>query len=138
MITSDFIYAGNAIFTVSNPTGEHYTYRVTKPDNQDVNKPIWFVSFLSGPDNTSDYSYLGLLSRKDDGSWSFFATKASKAKPDSKVFKVAGWALTIVLEEQPLPTGYKIQHAGRCGRCGRPLTDPESIATGLGPICRDL
>lgn len=26
--------------------------------------------------------------------------------------------------------------AGRCKRCGRPLTDPESIAAGIGPDCR--
>lgn len=26
--------------------------------------------------------------------------------------------------------------AGRCRRCGRALTDPESIAAGVGPDCR--
>ena len=26
---------------------------------------------------------------------------------------------------------------GRCGRCGRPLEDEESVARGLGPICAD-
>lgn len=24
----------------------------------------------------------------------------------------------------------------RCSCCGRPLTDPESIALGIGPVCR--
>lgn len=28
-----------------------------------------------------------------------------------------------------------IYHVGKCGMCGRKLTDPTSIATGLGPIC---
>ena len=26
-------------------------------------------------------------------------------------------------------------HSGCCGRCGRKLTVPESIDTGLGPVC---
>lgn len=31
-----------------------------------------------------------------------------------------------------------IQEASRCGRCARELTDPESIARGLGPECYGL
>lgn len=27
--------------------------------------------------------------------------------------------------------------ASRCARCGRPLTDPESIARGMGPVCAE-
>jgi hypothetical protein len=34
-----------------------------------------------------------------------------------------------------VPPGYTIEHCGRCGRCGHPLTDPVSIARGLGPTC---
>lgn len=30
-----------------------------------------------------------------------------------------------------------IQASGKCRRCGRPLTNPESIRTGLGPYCRE-
>ena len=29
----------------------------------------------------------------------------------------------------------KVYHVGKCGRCGRKLTTPESILTGLGPEC---
>ena len=29
------------------------------------------------------------------------------------------------------------QHTGECGLCGRELTDPESIARGIGPVCAD-
>ena len=31
-----------------------------------------------------------------------------------------------------------IQHIGKCCKCGRPLTDPESIKLGVGPICAKL
>ena len=33
------------------------------------------------------------------------------------------------------PDAIRFMHAGRCCRCGRVLTVPESIATGIGPEC---
>lgn len=32
----------------------------------------------------------------------------------------------------------RIYHVGKCGRCGRKLTDEQSILTGLGPTCARL
>jgi hypothetical protein len=34
-----------------------------------------------------------------------------------------------------LPNFIEIWHEGRCGKCGRTLTVPDSIANGLGPEC---
>jgi uncharacterized metal-binding protein YceD (DUF177 family) len=28
-----------------------------------------------------------------------------------------------------------VDHMGKCGRCGRPLTVPESVRSGFGPEC---
>jgi len=28
-----------------------------------------------------------------------------------------------------------LMHHGKCGKCGRPLSNPESIRRGIGPIC---
>ena len=28
-----------------------------------------------------------------------------------------------------------VYHVGKCGKCGKKLTTPESILTGLGPTC---
>ena len=33
------------------------------------------------------------------------------------------------------PAVVEVMHDGRCGRCGRPLTHPDSIQAGIGPIC---
>ena len=39
-------------------------------------------------------------------------------------------------EADPLGTAQKYgRESGRCCSCGRDLTDPESIASGIGPIC---
>lgn len=49
--------------------------------------------------------------------------------------RVFEWALEHVRREMPMAAGFTLGHAGRCGACGRELTDPESIARGLGPTC---
>ena len=134
MITKQFLLAGHAVFTVSNGKGGHHTFRVTKPDDFSPDRPTYFVAALTGPDNTSDYTYLGLIDTRTGG---VRLTAKSKFAADSPSYKVGSWAVKRVFTEvaTPLPEGYKIEHAGRCGVCGRPLTTPESIECGIGPVC---
>jgi len=44
--------------------------------------------------------------------------------------------VTLTSTSGNIPAALTIQHNDACGRCGRELTDPISVATGLGPICR--
>jgi hypothetical protein len=62
-------------------------------------------------------------------------TKASRLGDDSTPVRVVRWALGLIWGEKSVPEGYAVHHEGRCGRCGRPLTVPSSIETGLGPDC---
>jgi hypothetical protein len=134
-IGSDFILGGKAIFTISNPAGEHYTYKVNRKDPEPGgpygDKPTYFVKLLTGPDNGSDYTYLGILT--DGGLVKL--TRASRFTDDTKPVRVIRWAAGIVFSGRTLPPGYALQHDGRCGRCGRRLTVPESIDSGFGPEC---
>lgn len=136
-----FILAGNAYFTLrSKVTGTRYTYRVSKADPQQGKckyclndpcrcQPRYFVSLLTGPENTSDYSYLGMIVSNQ-----FRLTRASKMTLDSKPVHAFRWSLTALVANE-IPEQLEIWHEGRCGRCGRTLTVPESIALGLGPEC---
>jgi hypothetical protein len=125
MITSDFVFAGRAVFTVSNDKGEHFTYKVSKHKDDD----IYFAKVLSGAD---DYSYMGVLDKT-----AHIVHKGKKGMSSSaKSVKVLNWALRVIDDKTTLPEGYSIVHSGVCGRCGRELTDPVSIETGLGPVCR--
>ena len=128
-----FLLAGNARVTLkSTVTGRHISYRVQCPkdDEGKLDTSIHFVKVLTGPDNESDYQYIGYV--RDE---KFFHGGAkSFASKDSFSVIAFGWALKH-LGDLVMPEGLEVLHEGSCGRCGRTLTVPESIQTGLGPVC---
>lgn len=134
-IGREFILAGRAIFTVSNPTGERYTFKVSKKEAQPGSRytdPTYFVALLTGSDNESDYTYMGILK---PAAGNVILTKASRYTAQSKPYAVVNWAIGLVWRGKSFPAGYRLQHEGKCGRCGRTLTVPESIDLGIGPDC---
>lgn len=136
VVNKTFILAGKAIFTVCNDKGEHFTYKVvSKDDRYKQGQKVYFASLLTGPDNESSYTYMGLLNSEK---LSLVPTKGSKIGSGSKSAKVFRWALQVISGRSTLPSGYDIKHAGRCCRCGRTLTEPESIEIGIGPHCAQL
>jgi hypothetical protein len=128
----DFMLAGRAIFTLrSVETQTRYTYKIKNVMGKDK---MWFVSVLRGQDNTTDYLYIGTLFQEMDGSFHFKLTAASKLRSDDKRVLAFTFTLNKLLKGTPDPR-VEIWHEGRCGRCGRLLTVPESIASGFGPEC---
>ena len=122
-----FIQSGNAHFTlVSKKTETRYTFHVRESEDG----RCFFVSVLYGPDNTGDYVYAGII--RDGGPQT---TRKSKLMPDDKRWRAFVWAYTK-LGTGVLPDELEIWHEGRCGRCARLLTVPESIRDGIGPECR--
>lgn len=129
----DFLFAGNAILTVrSLKTGTRFTYKV-KAKKAAPGKPpaLYFVSVLTGPENGSNYRYLGVI---------YEATKRFKFTLGSHIRPSAPSALGWVwfydrLLKNHLPETVEVWHEGRCGRCARRLTVPESVERGLGPEC---
>ncbi len=143
MLTREFITAGRAVFTVANNKGDHYTFRVNHKDEctKEVNGRLvtypeaWFINLLTGPDNTSSYTYLGKL---DPETGDVTVTHGSRFGESSVPVRVIRWALRFVWAGREFPEGYKLYHEGACGRCGRPLTVPESIESGIGPECSKI
>ncbi len=127
----DFIFAGNAYFTLkSKVTGARYTYRVSRAKNDNsLYGEMFFVSLLAGPENTSDYQYMGVVDSRG-----FRLTKASKFSPTSIPVTAFKWAFENIRFGK-IPEKLEFWHAGRCGRCGRMLTVPESVESGYGPEC---
>ena len=123
-----FALAGSAIFTVVNRrTGNRFTYHVEKSDRHPT---LYFVSILTGPENTSDYAYLGII--RDGRYWH---GKKSQISAEAQSNQAFAWVWEHL---ERLPACIEVWHEGRCGRCNRTLTVPESIASGYGPECRQL
>lgn len=121
----DFVFAGKAHFTLrSAKTGTRFTYKVRKSDDD----KLFFVSILNGPDNYTNYVYAGIIfaDKPNILRW----TKKSKVTKDSPAFKAATWFFQNMSSKN-----VEFYHEGKCGRCGRKLTVPESIERGLGPVC---
>ena len=122
---SEYVFAGNARFTlVSKATGARYTYRLKLSDNGG----IFFASVLTGPDNTTDYRYAGIVPSRERTA--FRTTKGSKLGPSAPSVRALEWFLRHLESEQ-----VEVWHEGRCGRCSRVLTTPESVERGIGPEC---
>lgn len=124
-----FVLAGNAHITLkSAKTGTRFTYRVRQSDDGKLH----FVSVLTGSDNEGSYTYLGII--RGGHLSGFTRTKKSPIgddAPSAVAFRwFAGW-----IAAGKLPADLEIWHEGRCGRCGRMLTVPESLAAGIGPDC---
>ena len=131
----DFILAGRARVTLTSlKTGDHYTYRVsrkTREGGPSYETTPWFVSVLSGPDNGSDYNYIGFIPKQGPGDG---LVAGQKGRPDATSFKAFQWALSKLVGGS-IPSELRIQHEGSCCRCGRALTHPDSVESGVGPEC---
>ncbi len=125
---NQYAFAGNARLTiVSKRTQERRTFRL----RESKDGRVFFVSVLTGNDNESDYEYLGTMR---DGLYSHGRkSRIGKDAPANKAFE---WFMRMnYANDARFFEQAECWHEGRCGRCGRALTVPESIATGLGPEC---
>ncbi len=148
----NFVLGGKATFTiVSNVTGKHLTFRVKQAkyakstgfEKAPPKGPL-FVSAMTGPDNEFSYSYLGQIwlnsgrpgCGRDGQRYPFYQIgKKTQVAADDPTQKAFAWFMDFVRELRPLPAGAEFWHEGKCCRCGRKLTVPESIEKGIGPIC---
>ena len=128
-----FVRGGNAYFTVVNPdSGSRYTFRVSQRENENGEKSPFFVGVLRGPDNTSHYQYLGVIF---DGKTYRHTAKSriSNGAPSAHCFEWF-WKVLTARSQKALDR-VEVWHEGRCAVCGRKLTVPASIESGIGPVC---
>ncbi len=123
-----FAMAGRAVFTARSPaTGCRFTYRVRRA--KDTLDAVRFVDVLTGPDNDGgDYTFIGTIFQTGD----FRPSSKSRIGPDARSVHAFEWIWRKARDGQ---IRAEIFHEGKCGRCGRTLTVPESIESGIGPEC---
>ena len=128
-----FILAGNATFTIrSVKTGTRFTFKVTQ--GKKGKNPPHFVMFM----DQGSFQYMGAIfhdvATNEPNLRSFRTTQRSRydmGQPYTRAFRF----LMEHLAEGKLHDQLELWHEGKCGRCGRQLTVPESLLTGLGPEC---
>lgn len=132
-IVKSFLLAGNSTVTlVSKATGDRYTYKVEAAKEKGA--VSHFVKLLTDPDNERGYTYLGHIYRRDGNYWHGQKSKIGYTALSAEAFK---YFYRHVIEAGRSPSEVKLEvwHEGRCGKCNRKLTVPESIERGIGPEC---
>lgn len=123
-----YLFAGKAKFTlVSQNTGKRFTYQIRK-----AKETLYFVDVLTGSDNENDFSFIG--SAWNDKSFGFKFSEKSDMSSESVSVLAISWFFTH-LRNKTVPDSVEFWTSGVCARCGHDLTDPASVARGLGPIC---
>lgn len=117
-----------AEFTIrSRESGKDYTYKIKRS----AFKGVWYTHIFVEK-TYLQFDYLG----------SYFIGKVWLKKQEVKTPAAIaiGWVLNKVQESKFTLLDSKIDlfHLGSCLRCGKTLTDAESIEHGLGPVCRSL
>lgn len=125
-----FCLAGNATFTLrSLVTGTRFTYQMKLQKSG-----AWQVSVRTG---ISTKSILGLVLAPSHPSrpLTFSYNLASKIRSNAPSCIAFSWFWKRLQERELLHPDLEIWHEGHCGACGRQLTVPESIKSGIGPEC---
>jgi len=118
-----FIFAGKSVVTfVNTKTGNRFTYKVKQAKDSN----LFFVSVLTNPEQ---YSYIGTCI---EGKYKH--GKKSNINVNAQSVKVFEFMLKK-LTTNSLPDFLEVWHEGFCGKCGKRLTVPSSIITGIGPDC---
>lgn len=131
--TVAFMLAGHAYVTFqSRRTSTRFTYRIVQAERRagDTGEPPHFVAVLTGSDNDSSYDYLGCIYRR----LAYAHGRKSRIAPDAPSAVAFAWVWKRLSAGQMHPE-LGVWHEGRCGRCGRRLTDPLSISRGMGSFC---
>jgi Family of unknown function (DUF6011) len=135
-----FMLAGDARITIVNSdTKSRFTYRISAPSKETerggkVRDFAANVRFVNLADNEGTFAFLGTIFLQDRAFRYSRKSRVSMAAPSVVLFHDVFKMLVTDLVDEFI----SIFHEGVCGRCGRTLTVPTSIASGFGPDCAAL
>lgn len=115
----------NGYITIHNPkTGDHRTFSIVTSGKMGGKR---VVSMLTGPDRDDWRDWVGFGFVGEDGSITVWRKHAGT------VFEKMAKLLERPKHGEEYGLSYMFE--GRCRVCNRALTNPESIITGIGPVC---
>lgn len=121
-----------APFTIrSKKTGKDYTFKISQVSFMERN-----YLHISVETQYMNFKYLGWFK---DGN----IVKKNKDKNITEVIttpsaQAVGWLLRQLRDNKisNLESSVDVFHLGKCLKCGKTLTDSNSIESGFGPVCR--
>jgi hypothetical protein len=125
--TTPSIFTHNGRFTVrSAASGEHRTFLVrTQKDDANFAPGERIVYLLTGDDNESDYTGFGFVAGSGVRVW--------RKKQDTQFERLA--RMLERLPELEASGKCDVMAETKCRRCNRTLTTPQSVESGIGPVC---
>ena len=122
-----FLFGGNAYFTLVQGT-KHHSYNIVRKKTNDGSKVYKLLLTDTAKTYCGYFKIIGnTLKYKHN-------PKFGVSESDECIKLILK---TIRFRKEDTDT-IRIYHVGRCGHCGRTLTDPDSIARGFGPDCWKL
>lgn len=156
---------GVGVETCEDVPAARYTFKLARAKGDGADRP-WFAKVLTGSDNETSYTFVGSIFPTEDGPSYRHSFNKSPISQDAPSVRCLAWLLDglnalAAVERTALESKLagdlfapanlsdaladaldvlgkvEVWHEGSCGRCGRKLTVPESIANGLGPECAE-
>lgn len=121
----DFILGGKSDFTIFQEPDIQVKYRIVSSDNGNV----WFI--YTQTKGSKKISYQGYFTKSVP--YTFKESKNTIEEVNTRAIKGLMWVLN---HANSLPSTVHVLHHGKCSMCGRQLKDADSLASGLGPVCR--
>jgi hypothetical protein len=118
-------YVADGYYTVVGPKGGHRTLRLQTIDDNGTKQ---WLAYLSGADNVGDYKSVGFVNGNEVSLFNKYAGQYAD------IMAAARFLVKNVDKLDECGRQYAI-NSGKCYRCNRLLTTPESVARGLGPVC---
>lgn len=128
---SRFLFAGRAKFTLkSERTQKYFTYVLWGvPVASSQYRDRWYLYSRCDKENIR----LGFLERDSLCPNGFQLFIYGRFRGTSPVLGFEYFWNSFKFGKQA--KNLTFLHEGACGKCGRPLTTPESIQSGIGPVC---
>lgn len=146
MLTREFMLAGRAVFTVEVPASfrtdkdypeqatchPHYTFKIKNVPPAGEHRRCFMAFLLADGDK---YFYMGIVKPYNG---EVIRTPKSRYGEESWPWKILTRVLIRVWRNEQIvieDKGFVLKPSGQCARCGRELTHPRSLISGLGPEC---
>ena len=126
LVKAQQIFKGGAFTMKSLLTGKDYTFK--------IRKSLWNNKYMLHCYIETQYMKFKYLGNYKNGQiW------RNNTIVDTKPAKGLSWIINKAINNQTETVQAQVQilHLGKCIRCGRTLTDSESILTGMGSFCRN-